>query len=112
MRSRAVRTFTLLLAALFLAVAALFGWIANRPRAERQPPVTGPGAAPAETARGAELFETFCSSCHTPDALRSIARGRTDLARTRVEMERFLATHGGAAVEQNRAIVAYLIKDK
>jgi mono/diheme cytochrome c family protein len=116
MRSRTVRTFTLALAALFAAAALGFGWLANRPRgsggqatAQTAPPAADPAADPAA---GARLFETYCASCHTAEALRRVALARADRVRARAELERFLENHGGAAAEQNRAIVAYVTQEQ
>jgi mono/diheme cytochrome c family protein len=112
MRSRAVRTFTLALAALFAAAALGFGWLANRPRGSGGPATADTAAPAADPAAGARLFETYCASCHTAEALRRVALARADRVRARAELERFLDHHGGAAAEQNRAIVAYLTQEQ
>lgn len=102
MRTRHVRMFVIALAALLAAIAVGFGWLANR-----EP--TPSSGEPAVAANGAQLFETYCASCHTVEAMRRVASGRTDRERTRVELERFLEAHGDASADEDRAIVAYLM---
>jgi mono/diheme cytochrome c family protein len=97
--------FVLALAAVFVAIAVGFGRLANRPPASFGEPVPGAPAA----ANGAQLFETYCASCHTVEELRRVASRRSDRGRTRIELERFLEKHGDGSAEQDRAIVAYLM---
>jgi mono/diheme cytochrome c family protein len=105
MRSVAIRRFVLALAALFVIVAAGFGWLANRPDGGI-PPIAVQPTGDART--GAQAFDTYCASCHTRDAIRAIVERRTDRQRARTELERFLSTHGDAPEEQQRAIVEYI----
>jgi mono/diheme cytochrome c family protein len=92
--------------ALFVIVAAAFGWIVNRSDDRPAAPLASPPAA--DTAAGAQVFETYCASCHTPDAIRTVFGRHADRQRARTELERFLSTHGDAPKEQHRAIVEYV----
>ena len=97
MRHVAVRRTALILGAVFFACASLFVWAAGRQ--------SGPLDAPSspDAPRGAGLFETYCSSCHSAESL----RGAVTEAR-RPQLEVFLQDHGDASDAEDRLILDYL----
>lgn len=100
MRHLIVSRVTVLLASFFLVAALLFVRLVT-PELERN---SAPGMEAAID--GSALFDTHCSSCHASDAFQTEFRELSDVRRR--QLEQFLADHGDAAPEEDRAILAYL----
>lgn len=100
MRHVIVNRVTALVAALFLVAAALFVRIVT-PTGDRD-------AAPTIEAPigGSALFDAHCASCHAAEDLRTTFEGLPEARR--IELERFLADHGEAGPDDDRAIIDYL----
>lgn len=97
MRHVAVRRTALLLAIVLVGCAALFAWLVGR---EAEP-------APATLAsEGAAPFQEYCASCHAEERLRPLVAA-ADSAR-RLELERFLRSHGRSSDAEDRLILDYL----
>lgn len=100
MRHVIVSRVSVLLTLLLLAAAVLFVQLVTPARDSRR------AQAAATPPSGSRLFEAHCASCHTLDDLRApFADGS---AARRLELERFLADHGDASRDDDRAIVEYV----
>jgi mono/diheme cytochrome c family protein len=101
MRHVAVRRLAVLLGAVFLLWAGVFAWIVRREPAAEPPPVS------PQVVSSATLFERYCASCHTVEAMRAAVAAGSAGSR-RAELEQFLEGHGDATADEDRQIVDYL----
>ena len=107
-----VRLTTFGVAALLGIGALVFGWRAAArhtagPTAEE---AAAPPTAPAAPMPAVELFDRHCGACHTADDLTRGLRAAGDPAVRRRELDRFLASHGSASADDDRAILDYLFR--
>ena len=100
MRHVIVTRVTAFLTGLVLAAAVLFTWLTTPAK------LAAPDAVVSTD--GARLFEAYCASCHTPDALRPAFRDLTPGQRQVIEA--FLTRHGEAATEDDLRILEYLAR--
>jgi hypothetical protein len=101
MTQSTVTRFAATSAVLLITVAGLFAWWASG-RAGRRVGDAG------VTSPGAQLFEIHCATCHTSDDIRRVIRQASDPVVKVRELEGFLAQHGDASAEADRAILAFL----
>ncbi len=82
------------------------------PTASVQPDPTGSGPANPNTAPpaadGAQLFATYCATCHKPADLARRLQGAADSEAARAKMTAFLAGHGRSDAQADAAIIDYL----
>ena len=100
MRPAVVQRVALSACAIFVGASALFAWRAGTPRARRAAPVEGTTAA---------TFERHCGSCHDAAALARPLHAAADRAAAGTALLAFLAEHGEAGTEVDRAIVDFLL---
>ena len=100
MRPARVKRLAVFLGTASLAWAGAFALMAGRGAAVEAP------SAPA--ARGVELFERHCASCHGLDDMRTIVGTINDVKR-REEVARFLDGHSDATADENRRILDLLV---
>lgn len=91
---------SLTLCLLFGASILGFAWLAGRGAPVAAPP-------PADAA-ARQLFETHCGRCHDAAELAAGLRGDLDTEARIRELEAFLADHGRADAQTDRAILDYL----
>ncbi len=96
------------LALFFAGSAVVFGYLASR-KAKEVAPAAASGARDGTEHRGAELFVTYCGSCHTAESLRPGAVSASAAERQRILQ--FLQDHGRASDEQDRLIMEYLASE-
>lgn len=101
MRHVFVRRIFFALAVLFVLCAVAFALLVTREPGDPPPPATEAGQH-----AGADLFASYCGSCHTAESLRPGVVDAT--VEQRREILRFLEDHGRASDEQDRLIVEYL----
>ena len=100
MRSAVVQRVALSACAIFVGASVLFAWRAGIPRARR--------AAVVEDAAAA-TFERHCAGCHDAAALARPLHAAADRAAAGAALLAFLAEHGEAGTEEDRAIVDFLL---
>jgi hypothetical protein len=102
MRHHAVRRSALLLTALIVLGAGVFAWLVGAERTGA--PEATPAAAGGSSA--AALFVRHCGSCHAAGDLTPAFAALDDAGR--LEMARFLDTHGSASAAEDQRIAEYL----
>jgi mono/diheme cytochrome c family protein len=97
MRHTAVTRVVLGLAALLVAAAVLFAWLA------------APRAADAAAPDGEALFRGACARCHTASELALGLRRAGDRPAAVSRLLELLVDHGSTSTAEDRAIAEYLV---